>query len=74
MNKPKELIKLNDKPLTNTEFLEVYNKNMPKGYPHASLPLLKKFKDEHSNLFKGTSLWSINQHRKRLIDWLPQNI
>lgn len=74
MRKDKNELYLNDMPLTNAEFLEKYNENMPIGYPLVTLMLLKKFKEEHLSLFKGNSLWSINQHRKRLIDWLPQNI
>lgn len=60
--------------LTNDEFLESYNKNMPQGYPHVSLAILQKFKDGHLPLFKANGLWSLDHHRKRMIDWLPQNI
>ncbi len=65
---PKEIL------LTAAEFLESYNKNMPKGYPHVSLEILERFKDQHLSLFKNKGLWSLDQHRKRMIDWLPQNI
>ena len=64
----------NDIPLTEAEFLESYNKNMPEGYPRATLSLLEKFKVAHTSLFKGKGVWTLDQHRKRLIDWLPQNI
>ena len=74
MKKEREESKLNERLLTNQEFLLSYNQNMPLGYPLASLTLLQKFKDEHLSLFKANSLWSLDQHRKRLIDWLPQNI
>ena len=60
--------------LTMTEFLESYNQNMPKDRPLVSLEILQKFKDEHLSLFKNKGLWSLDQHRKRMIDWLPQNI
>jgi hypothetical protein len=60
--------------LSAPEFLESYNKNMPKGYPNVSLEILQKFKTEHASLFKKSGLWSLDQHRKRMIDWLPQNI
>lgn len=60
--------------LTASEFLESYNKNMPDGYPRVSLEILQKFKDQHLSLFKKSGLWSLDQHRKRMIDWLPQNI
>jgi len=74
MKKPSTRIVPNDTPLTDVEFLESYNKNMPEGYPHASLVLLEKFKEVHLSLFKTGDTWTLDQHRKRLIDWLPQNI
>ncbi|MDP3947754.1 MAG: hypothetical protein Q8Q41_03635 [bacterium] len=64
----------NEMPLTNVEFLKSYNKNMPEGYPHVSLAILEKFKEEHLSLFKANGAWSLDQHRKRMIEWLPQNI
>ncbi len=60
--------------LTVEEFLRNYNSNMPQGYPHVSIAILEKFKAEHSSLFKDNHLWSLDRHRKRMIDWLPQNI
>lgn len=63
-------VMLNEVPLTTAEFLESYNQNMPEGYPNASLALLKQFKEKHTALFKGDGLWTLDQHRKRLIDWL----
>lgn len=74
MKKTPNKIMPNEVLLTALEFLESYNKNMPKDYPHVSLTILQKFKDEHLSLFKGSGLWSLDQHRKRMIDWLPQNI
>jgi hypothetical protein len=65
---------LNEISLTIAEFLETYNKNMPVNYPRASLALLQKFKASNESLFKSGDKWSLDQHRKRLIDWLPQNI
>ncbi len=73
MKKVPGQVMLNEILLTMPEFLETYNKHMPKGYPHVSLEILQKFKDEHLSLFKGKGLWSLDQHRKRMIDWLPQN-
>lgn len=56
-----------------SEFLESYNKNMPEGWPRATAPLLQKFKDAHSALFTHGDLWSLDQHRKKIMDWLPRN-
>ncbi len=61
-------------PLTDAQFLESFNKNMPQGYPHVSLAILKRFKDAHLSMFKADGLWSLDHHRKRMIEWLPQNI
>ena len=56
-----------------TEFLESYNKNMPVGWPRATTALLQKFRDEHAPLFTHGEQWSLDQHRKKLMDWLPRN-
>ena len=74
MKKLSSRIVPNDTPLTNIEFQESYNKNMPEGYPHVTLALLEKFKELHLSLFKSNGVWTLDQHRKKLIDWLPQNI
>jgi len=54
------------------DFLKSYNKTIPAGFPRASTALLKKFKDSHATLFKHGDLWSLDEHRKKIIDWLPQ--
>lgn len=56
-----------------SEFLELYNKNMPTSFPRATVVLMKKFKEDNALLFKHGDLWSLEQHRKRLMDWLPRN-
>jgi len=73
MKKYSEELKIGQMQITLSDFLESYNKNIPKGFPLATVPLLKKFKDEHSMLFKNGDLWSLDQHRKKIIDWLPRN-
>jgi len=55
------------------EFLEYYNKNIPASFPRASTMLLKKFKEGHVALFKNGDFWSLDQHRKKVIEWLSQN-
>jgi hypothetical protein len=55
------------------EFLKSYNKNIPEGFPHASESLLRKFKEEHLSFFKHGDLWSLDEHRKKIMDWLPLN-
>ena len=61
-------------PLTDKEFLESFNRNMPQGYPLVSLEILKKFKEAHLKMFGTDGSWSLDHHRKRVIEWLPQNI
>ena len=54
-------------------FLKTYNKSIPKSFPRASLSGLKKFKNLYPGLFKRGKLWSIAEHRKKIIDWLFVN-
>ncbi|MBX4200341.1 hypothetical protein KW790_02690 [Candidatus Parcubacteria bacterium] len=75
----KKVLKLRKTPpdeifLTTHEFMESFNGNMPDGYPRVTAFTLQKFKDAHTSLFKSDGLWSLSLHRKRMIDWLPQNI
>jgi len=65
-------LKISQAQISLEEFLESYNKNMPASFPRASVVLLKKFKEAHEMLFKNGDLWSLDQHRKKLIDWLPR--
>jgi hypothetical protein len=56
-----------------SDFLKSYNKNIPEGFPHASEALLKRFKSEHPGFFKHGESWSLDEHRKKIVDWLPLN-
>lgn len=60
-------------PMTIEEFQKSYNENMPMEHPQVSIEQLEKFKAQHPNMFKGDNSWSLDQHRKRMIEWLPQN-
>jgi len=53
-----------------SDFVLYYNKNIPPIFPRASKPLLEKFKEEHSSLFDKKGLWTVDKHRKKLMDWL----
>lgn len=64
---------LNELPISMGEFLRSYNKNIPEDFPKASTPLLHKFKDANAALFKRGELWSLDLHRKKVMDWLPLN-
>jgi hypothetical protein len=71
--KDKEQQELNETPVTLAAFLESYNKNIPASFPRASVATLKKFQDAHPMLFKRDGMWSVDHHRKKLIDWLSSN-
>jgi hypothetical protein len=58
-----------EKPHTLLEFLHLYNENLPRAFPPASVSLLTQFKNGHPSFFKSGA-WSLEQHRKRVMDWL----
>ena len=51
-------------------FLKSYNEGLPIQFPRASLPLLREFRRAHTALFKTGGAWSLDQHRKKVMDWL----
>jgi hypothetical protein len=55
------------------DFLQSYNKTIPESFPKASLPLLQKYQEEHKPFFKRGGQWSLAEHRKKIMDWLPLN-
>lgn len=63
-----------EKRLSLPEFLVIYNEGLPAEYPKASELLLAEFKSKYPELFKNGSSWSLDQHRKRLMDWLPAHL
>jgi len=65
--------KLNEVALSLSEFLESFNQNMPDNFPQASREMLLKFKREHEVLFRKGDTWSLDQHRKKVMDWLPRH-
>jgi hypothetical protein len=56
------------------DFLLSYNDDLPSEFPRASLSLLREFKETYPSLFKDGDTWTLGQHRKRLMDWLPQRL
>jgi len=60
--------------LTLKEFLSLYNKDLPSEFPRATLALLTEFRKLHPSFFKGKDTWSLGEHRKKIIDWLPQRV
>ncbi|MBP9855722.1 MAG: hypothetical protein KBC48_00225 [Candidatus Pacebacteria bacterium] len=60
--------------VTLATFLQAYNSTIPGSFPKATLPLLKKYKEEHASLFKEGDSWSLDLHRKKIMDWLPNQL
>jgi len=63
-----------EKKLSLPEFLSMYNEGLPSEYPKASTPLLTAFNLKHPELFKREGVWSLDQHRKKFMDWLPNHL
>ena len=74
MAKHQEAVKESEIRITASDFLVSFNQNMPAHFPRASSALMAKFRVEHPLLFKRDNLWSLDQHRKKLMDWLPRNV
>ena len=54
--------------LTMDDFLVSFNDNMPGSFPKVNEELLLQFKQEYPTLFKNSKKWSLDIHRKKLID------
>lgn len=59
-----------EKSLTFSDFMKSYNEGLPLQFPRASLALLREFRKAHAALFKDNNSWSLDQHRKKVMDWL----
>ena len=55
---------------TSDVFIKYYNENIPASFPRATIKILKKFQPQYPTLFKKNGEWTINKHRKKLMDWL----
>ena len=74
MNLPDPIKERNEKKLSSKDFIVFYNENLPERFPQASPPFLREFKKTHPKLFGEDNTWSLDQHRKKFMDWLPQHI
>ena len=52
-------------------FIHYYNQNIPASFPRATIEALKEFQATHSALFDNNKTWTVDKHRRRLMDWLP---
>lgn len=66
-----EVQEFNERATSVSVFLEYYNRNIPASYPQATAKALKQFQSAYPSLFENNEEWSIDKHRKRLMDWLP---
>ena len=63
-------LEINRKETPLPDFIEKYNASIPASFPRASLASLQEFRVSHPILFKKGAGWSVDRHRKRLMDWL----
>ena len=59
-----------EKKRTLSAFADLYNDNLPVTFPRVSEELLKEFKRKHAGLFSVGKGWSLDQHRRKVMDWL----
>ncbi len=64
-------LEINQVVTTLASFMESYNKSIPASFPRVSVKVLRRFQALHPALFKRGDKWSIDKHRKKLMDWLP---
>ncbi len=57
--------------VTMADFLKAYNDGAPEGFPRATKSLLLEYKSLYAGQFKDDDLWSLDMHRKKIMDWLP---
>jgi hypothetical protein len=55
------------------DFVQYYNENVPDTFPRASIYTLEKFQDTYPGLFGKDKEWTIDKHRKKLMDWLSSH-
>lgn len=55
---------------TATVFMHYYNGHIPENFPKATSKNLEIFRQKYPSLFKDGKSWSIDGHRKKLMDWL----
>ncbi len=59
-----------EKKRTLPEFVDLYNEDLPETFPRASTGLLQEFKKGHASLFSPGKGWTLDQHRRKVMDWL----
>lgn len=67
-------LKSNQNLVSLLDFMKLYNASLPDAFPKVSKKLLGKYQSEHTELFKHGELWSIDLHRKKVLDWMPSQL
>ncbi|MBI4134659.1 MAG: hypothetical protein HY471_00925 [Candidatus Sungbacteria bacterium] len=73
MRRKDDELKLNQNTTSLLIFMESYNKSLPSGFSPVSAKELKEFQASRPSLFRNKDEWSIDKHRKRLMDWLSSH-
>ena len=55
---------------TTAVFAQHYNKSIPETFPRVSVRILEQFQTAYPALFKGKREWTVDKHRKKVMDWL----
>lgn len=56
------------------EFIALYNAGLPSEFPRVTPTLLERYRLAYPSQFKPDGLWSLDLHRKRVMDWLPEHL
>lgn len=56
------------------DFCGEYNKDLPASFTPASISLLTEYRRLHPEAFRNGGSWSLDRHRKKIIDWLPMRV
>lgn len=70
MKRKNDELKLNQNLTPLSAFRESYNKTIPSHFSPVTVEKLKEFQASCPSLFRSKDEWSIDKHRKRLMDWL----
>ena len=62
-----------ERKLSLADFLKLYNKGLPVGFPRASFVFLEEYQRSYPSQFKDGQ-WSLDLHRKKFMDWLPVHL
>ncbi|MBU6323420.1 MAG: hypothetical protein KGI41_03480 [Patescibacteria group bacterium] len=62
-----------EKKRTRADFLKQYNESLPSSFPRATPALLAEFRKAHAGLFPRGNEWTLDVHRKKLMDWLSSH-